>query len=110
MWLSIKQEKRESARLRRESFTLVFGKMQSKLDRRSFTTPEPSGRTPLNGGINNLLVWIDFTSNSGIVGHANSADAIVGHGRHFSCTAGSVPAGERERERKEEKEKARKSC
>lgn len=36
------------------------------------------------------------TSNPGIVSHTNSADAIVGHRRHLSCTSRSMPGEERD--------------
>lgn len=64
--------------------------------------PKRGGRPPLYSGINNPLVRIDFTSDPGIVSHANSAHAIVGHSRHFPCTARPMPA-EGENERKEKK-------
>lgn len=42
-----------------------------------------------------------LTADLGVVGHAHSADPVVGHGRHLPSTAGSMPetqgAGSQER-------------
>lgn len=38
------------------------------------------------------------TSNLCIVGYTDSTDSIVGHRCHFSCTSGSMPRKEREKE------------